>query len=253
MLKRSFWAACCAAAVLAGAGEARAVLIDSFNSSFEQTVTNSTIGTPAGNSADTTAAIGGERDIMLEILNNPSSLAATVSVSPATGLATWSEDAAVLSRATLQYDGLDNDPFSLNATGLGGVNLRADGSTAFEFLLTNDLDFTMAARVYTDAGNWVELIKLVPGNPGGGPQTVEFKFEDFAPGEGAADFENVGAIEIVLEGIFGRTDVDIDQIATGPVGGVAAIPEPGSLALLGMGALGMAGFGWRRRKQDANA
>jgi hypothetical protein len=44
--------------------------------------------------------------------------------------------------------------------------------------------------------------------------------------------------------------VDQIQIFSGPT---AVTPEPGSLTLLGLGALSLAGYGWRRRKQAVKA
>jgi hypothetical protein len=39
----------------------------------------------------------------------------------------------------------------------------------------------------------------------------------------------------------------VDNITA--IGAVAAVPEPSSLALLGIGALGLVGYGWKRRRK----
>ncbi len=45
--------------------------------------------------------------------------------------------------------------------------------------------------------------------------------------------------------------VDFDNLSFGPIETTAVVPEPSTFALLGIGGLALAGYGWRRKRQQA--
>jgi hypothetical protein len=76
------------------------------------------------------------------------------------------------------------------------------------------------------------------------------EFTSFVIGGGAAgpvDFTNVGAIVLNNSTGMPSQDIIITLLET------SNIPEPSSLALLGIGAFGLIGYGWRRKKKQAAA
>lgn len=246
-LRRLGWTACLGAVVLFAPGSAQAVLIDSFNQTFQE-VSASEPGSSVREVVAAPEAIGGFRDVLLEIQSNeffspgdPTSPDMTVTINPGgSGLALYSEDSGVNGRLTLTYDG-NADP-GLQFPGFGPVDFTAAGIPGIVLRANSDRDFTAKFIVYSNATNFSEMELLIPGDPD--PAQREFFFP-FAGFTGDADFTSVQAVQLILDGILGRTDIDIDNVETR-----AIIPEPGSLALLGMGALGLLGVGWRRRKPN---
>lgn len=75
-----------------------------------------------------------------------------------------------------------------------------------------------------------------------------------APTGGATffGFTDAGASisSLVIQEVPGGNGIDIFGIDDVRYTTAAAVPEPGSITLLGLGVVGLAGYGWRRRKAD---
>jgi len=100
---------------------------------------------------------------------------------------------------------------------------------------------------------------------GGGSVTVTFTPNPLTPGQTSALFgymtnvppglgppsfpPRLASASIQGGGATGGTGASGTVVAAAPA--ATAAPEPSSLTLLGLGALGLLGYGWRKRKQAA--
>lgn len=261
-------AACCFG--VAGSASAGIVVIDLFDDPFTPAQVlslNPVLGDPStgslfsefpGGLTPSPTIIGGYRDLTLNVTDNPDDTAAVAQVFK--GKYTFSTGSNVNANGSIQWDGKDGSA-ALNPTGLGGIDLLGllgCSSACGQINATvnyADQAFTYDIRFYTDGTNWTQLEAntLFQVNA---PYTSTYALSWFElptnnytldglpltitqHGTGV-DFNNLGAIEFLINSDGNTVSVDLT------LDNVRALPEPGSMALVGFGLLGLAGI--RRRK-----
>jgi hypothetical protein len=257
-----------------------AVVVDLFTDpALGHSVTTSTIGGFDTDQAGVypLSIIGGYRDISITKLTDNIGLA-TSGASTLTvggGVLDLSNDTGNTSRGVVTWDGANlagNDGSGVDTTGLGGFDLTQGGgvNTFLADILYADLGFNYEIKVWDMDGSMVTLsagvqfpvpsgvyeshyyydwFQLADGNYCDGVVSpplcanplTQLNFSILRGGNmGAIDFENIGALQLVLSN-DGVASVDF------ALGKIRAVPEPSIMALLGLGLLGMAAVG--RRKQ----
>jgi hypothetical protein len=257
---------------------ANAVIIDLFDdpiSNGVNTVTDSTVGgavafeeypnlvDPPSTAAPSPSILGGYRDIIASLVaeNNAGVPLATLEVGGgALSFSTSSGDTGI---GIVQWDGPDNNA-DLDKTGLGGLDLinqtgcPVSGCDRFVAqVLVADNGFEYQIGFYTDDSNFSILTANTLFEVET-PVIADYLFdwflfdsgdyvEDGLPFNiqktGTPDFTKAGALELVVNSDGGRVAVDLALDSITKTG----IPEPGMLALMGIGLLA-GGLAGRRRQ-----
>ncbi|RME01300.1 MAG: hypothetical protein D6816_12500 [Bacteroidetes bacterium] len=205
--KMIFFAVMLVALVLVTAVAYALTPVDTFNDSSQ----SSNVDTTACTTTTTpgTDMIGGERDVLVVRTAGADTVVANVNTT-SPGQFAFSVGASTRGTALIQWDGADG-ACTLNATGLGGVNLNPDDGIALQ-VTSADLNSRITLRVYTDASNYSELTYTIP-NAIATSTTFTFPFEQFTDVGTGADFGNVGAIEVFVDGtLVDSLDITLDFV-----------------------------------------
>jgi hypothetical protein len=230
--------------LLAGTGGAGALVIDDFSTDLTAILV---LGAPDSTSSQVSGAgiLGGERDMVVTLISDPFIVMAAsgntlnylqAGNSEGTGLIVWdgANDDPILHPTDL-------DPTGLDATGLGGVDFT-DGGTEDKIaipLLSSNLPAPMVLTAYTNGTDYSRATVLLPG---GAPpqQRAIVLFTSFVadPGGAGADFTNIGAFSIFIDGSTTQgLNAEFDSV----------VPEPSTATLLLFGILGIVAIrrcGW---------
>jgi cysteine-rich repeat protein len=196
-------------------------IIDTFET--EQLLTQVGVGSTSG-SVDVSAGmiLGGERDVRVGVTTGDGTLNIDANLSLPGGFS--HAQAGLVQGATLiTYDGNDDDPEALDPEGLGGLDLTQGGGATALYVNVPFVDngADLAVTVYTNATMCSTLSEPLP--PGiflaTQPKAIIFPFASFVRGSACAspaDFSNVGAIMLLIEGTaVGAVDVSLNVFAAG--------------------------------------
>ncbi len=216
----------------------------------------------AGSGVAAPDAIGGSRNISITRVSGNGSDTADVGLTP--GVFTLSTAAANNSVGRIIWDGDTNS--SVNPTGLGGRDLTDGGTNTFLRLQArSDITGTIYITIFTSATAYSTVAITLPALGFGATPFTEYiiPFSSFTQGapanvtsstigfnlgaaSGSANFTNVGAITLFVDGT-GAGSAGLDtQIRLLQADGPPPVPEPVTLLLSGVG-LGFIGLLRRRQ------
>jgi hypothetical protein len=95
-----------------------------------------------------------------------------------------------------------------------------------------------------------ELIATVPGDFNGDGRADQLDLDIWKANAGVMSDATLDMGDATGDGAVNLLDLDVWKAATATVSGgsAAGVPEPGTLAMLAAGVLGLVGYGWRRRR-----
>ena len=207
----------------ASAGAIGVLVIDDFNSGTLSTDVSSGVSITQ---QDGTMA-GGQRDVAAFAELNPFSQMLGIDIN--NGLLSYSSGFGLDGRLTLDYDGsTDVEDGDLPLEMGEGLGLSLAGLTDIEFdFLDVDMDFTL--RVMMMDGSAVSEFVDVAVTEGNN-QTISLDLSGFSSVD-LSDIDRMMFMFNVADGGPGSESLDFT------LGGITAIPAPGVLALLGLGAI----------------
>ena len=225
------------------------MLIDDFADQQEVTA-NPIVGVGATNLTSSTV-IGGQRDLHIEYISGPAESTLYANPFGLNEVLEFNQSAAVISVATITWDGIDGDMSTTpQAGGLGGIDITNGGlNEAFAFDLGIDAagaGENLTLRIFSDGGV-SEAIVSIPVTNGTAMSQQTVALSEFI---GTADLTAVDVIQLEIGGSKPSIDAQI-----GPIGLIGSAvndisvptPEPSSMLLAVFGFAWFLGKNRRRR------
>jgi uncharacterized repeat protein (TIGR01451 family) len=193
-------------------------VIDSFNGQAEYTAASRHSGSTTGSvSAAANEALGGNRNLSVKMTTSIGniSLGVNADVPDMLDFATSSAANGVFQ---VDWDGANNNPATINPTGLSPVNLKSGAAAGIELTFGADHDGeTATLTIYSSATNYsTDTVSIPNTGDGSATGTTLVKWTDFSPGTGAAgaaDFTKATAVQLQITGT-NAADGQLGTIAT---------------------------------------
>jgi len=210
-------------------------IIDDFAS--QQEVTGNPVVAIAATNLTSSSVIGGQRDLHIQYVSGPAESTLYANPYGLKDVLELNQSAAVISVATVTWDGIDGDTSTTpQAGGLGGIDLTAGGQNeAFAFELGVDAAGAgETLKLHVTSGSDVATATVVlPVTNGTATTNQVIPFSNFV---GIADWTAIDSIQLEVGGNQPSIDLQLDTI--GLIGGVVQnfpVPEPNStlIALFG--------------------
>ncbi len=208
---------------------------------------------PVGSTNLTSSTVlGGQRDLHVRYISGPAESTLYANPFGLNQVLEFNQSAAVMSVATITWDGIDGD-FSTTPQpgGLGGFDLTDNGrNEAFSFAIGIDAageGDVLTLRIFSEDGVSTATVEI-PVTNGTALETQTVAFSDFV---GDADLTAIDAVQLELGGLNPSIDMQIGpiELVRSAVNdfSVAAVPEPSSALMSLFGTVWLLAKRRRRR------
>ncbi|MEP3478867.1 MAG: SdrD B-like domain-containing protein [Fuerstiella sp.] len=177
------------------------LLIDDFAAPSPAQTLQATNGNPASSSVSGLTALGGTRDLFVEVAGVGTTATVDLRANQIPGFADLVSAFGTSGQGTITYDG-DSDPLNLSVTDLPATDLTSGGvATGIGVNIGAGSDnLVLTISVFTDLANFSTVSIPIPNTGGASVEGIFSSFDtDFTDIGTGADFTNVRAITMTLD------------------------------------------------------